>query len=365
MKSELASILLKRRFNKEEIKYLLSLEGEDMQELFAKANETKLKYLDNYVHLRGLIEYSNICEKNCLYCGLRCKNLNVCHYTIKDEDVLASVRLAMDLKYGSIAIQSGEQTSKEFTKKISQLIRTIKQISDNKIGITLSCGEQTEDVYKEWFDAGAHRYLLRIESSNKDLYYKIHPKDAKHSYENRLQCIDTLMKIGYQTGTGCMVGLPFQTMDDLADDILFFKEKDVAMVGLGPFIPHQDTPLWQFKDMIPDKATRMSLTLKTIAVIRLMMPEINMVASTANQTISKDGRKNAIYVGANVIMPNLSPNTYRENYLIYPDKANVKDKPIECKENLELELQSINHKILYDTWGDSKAFLNKTHKNQQ
>ena len=356
MSGKLENILFQTEFTKDDLVFLLSLEGEEMQKLLAKALEVKFSYLDNKIHLRGLIEYSNICEKNCLYCGLRRKNEKVIHYTISDEEVLESARLAMELRYGSVAIQSGEQTSKEFVDKITYLVKEIKKLSNDSLGITLSCGEQTYETYRQWFEAGAHRYLLRIESSNEELYYKIHPRDEKHSFQKRLTCIDDLLKIGYQTGTGVMIGLPFQTLENLAEDLLFFKHKDVAMVGMGPFIPHPQTPLWQYKDDIPSKEDRMSLTLKMIAILRLMMPKINMVSATANQTIDKNGREKAILAGANVLMPNLTPNKYREEYLIYPDKACVSDKPQECFQCLDLRMRTISHEILYDCWGDSKAF---------
>ena len=352
-------ILQKHDFSHDELKILLSAKGEDMSKLFNKALETKLKYLDNYVHLRGLIEYSNRCTKYCLYCGVRAKNIKVERYTLSDEEVLECARMAYDLGYGSVAIQSGERDDKEFVDKIEYLVKEIKKIANGSLGITLSLGEQSEETYRRWFEAGAHRYLLRIESSDEDLYYKIHPKDKKHDFKHRLECIDTLLSLGYQTGTGVMMGLPFQTLDNLANDLLFFKKKDVAMVGMGPFIPHPDTPLYEYKDQIPSAKDRMNLTLKMIAVLRLMMPEINMVAATANQTVDPLGREKAIMVGANVIMPNLTPNEFRENYLIYPDKACVKDKPDQCQTCLDLRMESIGHKILYNAWGDSKAFTDK------
>ena len=355
----LDNILHKQEFTREDIKYLLSTEGEAQQRLFNRALEVKLAHLDNYVHLRGLIEYSNICTKYCLYCGVRCKNLKVQRYQLSDEEVLDCARLAYELGYGSVALQSGERSDAAFVDKITYLVQEIKKIGNGSLGITLSLGEQTEETYRRWFEAGAHRYLLRIEASNEELYYKIHPHDAKHDFQQRLACIDSLLSIGYQTGTGVMVGLPFQTIDDLADDLFFFKKQDVAMVGMGPFIPHPDTPLWQYRDMIPLAEKRMNLTLKMIATLRLMMPEINMVAATANQTLDPQGREKAIRVGANVIMPNLTPNEFRENYLIYPDKACVKDKPDECHSCLDIRLAAIGHKVLYNAWGDSVAFTKK------
>ena len=355
------SILEKTYLEKDDIKQLLSAQGEDMRKLFDKAKAVKFSRLDNNVHLRGLIEYSNICTKSCLYCGLRSKNTKVERYTLTEDEVVECANLANQLGYGSVAIQSGERSDKAFVDTITHLVEEIKKIDNGKLGITLSLGEQTESTYRRWFEAGAHRYLLRIEASNPDLYYKIHPHDDTHDFDRRMRCIDDLIKTGYQTGTGVMVGLPFQTIDDLADDLIFFRNKDVAMVGMGPFIPHPDTPLWQYRNDIPSDKERMDMTLKMIATLRLMMPEINMVAATANQTIDPQGREKAINVGANVIMPNLTPNEFRENYLIYPDKACVSDQPDQCQTCLDIRMAAIGHKILYNAWGDSVAFT-KSHR---
>ena len=357
-------ILHKTDFSLEEIKQLLAAEGENLRQLLDHALQVKLAHLDNHVHLRGLIEYSNICTKYCLYCGVRCKNLKVDRYQLSDEEVIECAQLAHKLGYGSVALQSGERNDKAFVDKITHLVQEIKKIDNGSLGITLSLGEQTEETYRRWFEAGAHRYLLRIEASNEDLYYKIHPRDAKHDFRKRLDCIDSLLRVGFQTGSGVMIGLPFQSLDDLANDLLFFKKKDLAMVGMGPFIPHPDTPLWEFRDQIPSAEKRMELTLKMIATLRLMMPEINMVAATANQTLDPRGREKAILAGANVIMPNLTPNEFRENYLIYPDKACVSDKPDECHSCLDIRLAAIGHKVLYGAWGDSVAFMRKKTQKQ-
>ena len=355
-------LLYKNNLDKDDVIRLLSLRGDDQRRLLARALEVKLQHLDNKVHLRGLIEYSNRCFKSCLYCGVRGGNDKVHRYTLTDEEVLDCARQAMQLHYGSIAIQSGERTDKAFTDKIAELVKEIKRISDGQLGITLSLGEQNEDVYRQWFEAGAHRYLLRIESSDEELYYKIHPHDARHDFRHRLACIDALLDIGYQTGTGGMIGLPFQTVENLADDLLFFRDKNVAMVGMGPFIPHQETPLYQYAATIPPAEERLNMTLKMIAVLRLMMPEINMVAATADQTLDPLGREKAIMAGANVIMPNLTPTSYREDYLIYPDKACVGDKPEECQSCLDIRMHAIQHQILYDEWGDSVAFTKHIQK---
>ena len=359
MTAAFEDILRKQDLDREEIKILLSAEGERMKALLRRALEVKLSHLDNCVHLRGLIEYGNVCEKDCLYCGLRSGNGRVERYRLNDEEVLSCARLAHELGYGSVALQSGERSDPEFIDKIEFLVREIKKIGGGSLGITLSLGEQSEDTYRRWFEAGAHRYLLRIESSTEELYYKIHPRNERHSFQRRLDCLESLQRVGYQTGTGVMVGLPYQTLDHLADDLLFFKRMDVAMVGLGPYIPHPDTPLYRLKDLIPPAGERMDMTLKMIAVLRILMPEINMVAATANQTVDPQGREKAIAAGANVIMPNLTPGDYRESYFIYPDKACVKDQPDQCKTCLDIRLAAIGHKILYNAWGDSLAFTKK------
>ncbi len=359
MSASFEDILCRQDPDREDIKVLLAAEGAQMKRLLQRALEVKLDHLDNYVHLRGLIEYGNVCEKNCLYCGLRSGNDRVARYCLSDEEVLSCARLAHELGYGSVALQSGERSDPAFIDKIEQLVREIKKIDGGSLGITLSLGEQSEETYRRWFEAGAHRYLLRIESSTEELYYQIHPKNGRHDFHRRLECLETLKRLGYQTGTGVMVGLPGQTLDHLTDDLLFFKRMDVAMVGLGPYIPHPDTPLWRLRDRIPSASERMDLTLKMIAILRIMMPEINMVAATANQTVDPQGREKAIAAGANVIMPNLTPGEYRESYFIYPDKACVKDRPDQCKNCLDIRLAAIGHKILYNAWGDSLAFTKK------
>lgn len=357
-----ADILAQNCFSKQDIVQLLESEKENVGQLFAKALQVKKDNVGLSVHLRGLIEYSNICEKNCLYCGLRSKNDKKNIYVLSDQDTESCVRQAMALRYGSVAIQCGERTDKQFIEKICEIILRIKELSDGKLGVTLSCGEQSKDTYAKWKKCGAHRYLLRIETSKAELYYKIHPKDSKHNFENRIRCIDDLTDLGYQTGSGIMVGLPWQTRQDIAEDILWFKEKDLAMVGLGPYIAHPDTPLWKYRNIIEDKEERLFLTLKTIAVTRLLMPKINMVSATANQTIDPNGREKGILAGANVIMPNLSPKATRKNYDIYPDKACVNDRAEDCKTCLDKKMENIGHYILYDQWGDSPAFLAKKTK---
>ncbi|MEI6276621.1 MAG: radical SAM protein, partial [Prolixibacteraceae bacterium] len=236
-------------FTAENLVTLLSAKGEDGLYILKKAGELKLKTVGNKVYFRGLIELSNVCEKDCLYCGIRRSNIAVERYNLTDEEVLGAARFAFEERYGSIVIQSGEVTNEPFVARIERLIKNIKALSDNKLGITLSLGEQTEEVYRRWFIAGAHRYLLRIESSNPELYRKLHPDDGHHLYEKRLASLKIMKKAGFQAGTGIMIGTPYQTMEDLANDLLFFRDFDVDMVGMGPFIEHDDTP---FKNPLPE-----------------------------------------------------------------------------------------------------------------
>jgi len=229
-------------FSKENLVTLLSAQGEDGLFLLQKAGEVKCNSVGKKVYFRGLIELSNVCEKDCLYCGIRKSNEVVYRYNLTDSEVLNAARFAYRENYGSIVIQSGEVTNEPFIARIERLIAEIKNLSENKLGITLSLGEQTESTYRRWFDAGAHRYLLRIESSNPELYRRLHPEDGHHLYEQRLNALNILKRTGYQTGTGVMIGTPWQTTEDLADDLLFLKSFDVDMVGMGPFIEHDDTP---------------------------------------------------------------------------------------------------------------------------
>ncbi len=191
--------------------------------LFKKATEIKLQEIGNQVHFRGLVEFSNICGKDCYYCGIRKSNKDAQRYNVTDEQILDAARFAHENNYGSFVLQAGELESAAFTQRIENLLREIKKLSDGKLGITLSLGEQEEAVYKRWFDAGAHRYLLRIETSNPELYQKYHPSNTLHDFARRLTCLKTLQRIGYQTGTGVMIGLPFQDTGHLADDLLFMK----------------------------------------------------------------------------------------------------------------------------------------------
>jgi biotin synthase len=258
-----------------------------------------------------------------------------------------------------LVLQSGELKSTQFTSRIENLLKEIKKISNNELGITISLGEQNEETYRRWFKAGAHRYLLRIESSNKELYYKIHPKTKKHNFEERLNCLELLRKVGYQTGTGVMVGLPFQTYKDLANDLLFMKKLDIDMCGMGPFIEHEDTPLYQYKDELMPLEDRFRLTLKMIAILRIIMPDINIAAATALQAIDPLGREKAMKIGANIIMPNITPGMYRDDYSLYQNKPCTDEEASDCKNCLEARITIAGSEIGHGQWVDSLHFAQR------
>jgi len=356
------NILQQEHFTKEDLVLLLSSRGEEQSLLFQKAKEIKEKHIGNTVYFRGLVEYSNRCGKNCYYCGIRSGNQAIDRYTVTDDEVLQVAQIVLDNHYGSMVLQSGERSDKDFTKHITHLIEKIKQFSNNRIGVTLSCGEQSDAVYRQWFEAGAHRYLLRIESSNKLLYEKIHPQNKLHDYQQRIDCLNRLRQVGYQVGTGVMIGFPMQTVENLAEDLLFFKSQDIDMIGMGPYLVHNETPLSQQSRECPSLEERFNLSINMVACLRILMKDINIAATTALQTLHPQGREIAIEVGANIVMPNLTPLKYRENYKLYENKPSVNEDAQDTKNQLEKRILSINHTIGYDQWGDSAHFQFRTKK---
>lgn len=349
-------ILSEQNFTKAEIIKLLETKGEERTILLERARKIKEEVIGKKVFFRGLVEFSNICSKDCLYCGIRKSNEKVIRYNAKDDEILKACRFAWENHFGSVVLQSGEISTPAFVKRVDNLLKQIKRLSNNELGITLSCGEQTQETYRTWFDSGAHRYLLRIESSNRDLYYKIHPNNHKHSFEKRIESLQHLKETGYQVGTGVMVGLPFQTSEDLANDLLFFKQLNIDMCGMGPYVEHEDTPLFQFKHLLKTKQERFDLTLNMIAVLRLLMPDINIAAATALQAIDPAGREKALTVGANIIMPNLTPCDFRKEYQLYEDKPCLDEDAELCRNCLEARIELAGCEIGYNEWGDSKHY---------
>jgi len=324
--------------------------------VFRKAAEVREKFIGNKVYLRGLIELSNICRKNCFYCGIRHDNKYISRYSLNDHDVLEVARHAWQAGYGSVIIQTGERTDKAFTNRISNLIRQIKLLSKDQLGITLSCGVQDRDTYREWFEWGAHRYLLRIETSSEALYNKLHPDDSMHSYSKRLKALEMLKRSGFHTGTGVMIGLPFQTVEDLADDLLFFKKFDVDIIGLGPYIPHLDTPTYKLIDQIPSNDDRFELSQRMIALARILMKDVSIKSATAFDALNPSGRAIALISGANIYMPNLTPTSEAKQYEIYDNRPIICDHADCAIVEMTEKIKPYKLEIIYEQWGDSPHF---------
>ncbi len=356
------ALLEKKHPDITDLVYLLKCQGEEEEKLFAYTQTLRNHLLGNGVHLRGLIEISNVCIKDCLYCGIRKSNSYAKRYSLSDQDILAAASYAFENQYGSIVLQGGERTDINFIIRIEKLLKNIKHLSKDQLGITLSLGEQSEDTYKRWFDAGAHRYLLRIETSNRELYKKIHPQNALHHFDTRLNCIRLLQKCNYQTGTGVMIGLPFQTLEDLARDLLFLKEMDIDMVGMGPYLEHHNTPLWALRNQLLPQADRLRLSLHMVSCLRLLMPDINIAATTALQAIHPEGREKALAIGANVIMPNITPLDNRGNYRLYENKPGMDEGAEESTRRLMESVKKSGCEIQLHTWGDSLHYSRKKQK---
>lgn len=352
-------ILKQDNLSRQNIIDLLSVENDQLQKLYKKAYQVKSKYVGTKVFYRGIIEFSNICEKNCYYCGIRKDNHKPDRYKMSREEILEAAKFAQNNDYGSLVLQGGEIKSQSFTDYIASIVSDIKNLPGKNLGITLSLGEQSRATYKKWFKAGAHRYLLRIETSNSELYEKLHPHD--HDFKARFQALEDLKKSGYQVGTGIMIGLPGQSREDLADDILFMKKNDIDMIGMGPFIPHQDTPmadsLGEFEKF---RDSQLELSLKMIAVTRLVLKDVNIAATTALQALDPIGREKGLQAGANIIMPNITDTKYREGYQLYENKPCLDENSEMCKGCLETRIRSIGEEIGYNEWGDSPHYFNRT-----
>jgi biotin synthase len=315
----------------EELSEVLAESGHD-KELFAAADRVRQQYVSDEVHLRGLIEFSNICKQNCFYCGIRRGNHNVRRYRMEPKDIINLAKNAREYGYKTVVLQSGEDPF--YTVGIMQDI--ITQIKQLDLAVTISIGEKTFEEYRAYKAAGADRYLLRIETTDPVLYRTFHPE---MSLANRRQCLAYLKELDFEVGTGCLVGLPGQTSRALANDLLFFKNIDADMIGLGPFIPHADTPL---RD---EKGGAFELSLKMMALTRLLMPDINIPATTAMETLNPNGRIIALQSGANVVMPNVTEVEYRSLYALYPGKVCINDTPAHCRQCITGKISGIGRAV--------------------
>ena len=300
--------------------------------LFTAADRVRKKYVGDEVHLRAQIEFTNICKNQCLYCGLQCQNKQIKRYRLSADKIFAFAQKAVQYGYKTVVLQGGEDPF--FTADV--LVPLLRRIKSLGLAITLSIGERTTEDYRAFKEAGADRFLLRIETTDKALYEKYNPG---MSFENRLRCLQDLKKLGYEVGTGILVGLPGQTPRSLARDILFFQKLDADMIGLGPFIPNPQTPLGNAPRPVLEPA------LRVMALTRLLLPDINIPATTAMETIVPDGRIRALQSGANVVMPNVTEGEARQNYSLYPGKACAGEDPSKCRGCLGAKLALINRPI--------------------
>jgi biotin synthase len=310
-------------------------------DLYRRADRVRHDAVGDEVHLRGLIEFSNICRNDCLYCGIRRSNRHVQRYRMDDDELVETARRAAALGFQTIVLQSGEDLHFDQTR----MCRIIEQIKRLDVALTLSVGERDYADYKAFREAGADRYLLRIESTDRDLYHRLNPG---MSWERRHECLLMIRELGYEVGSGIMVGQPDQTIASVANDLLYLKDLGIDMAGIGPFIPHPDTPL------AGEQGGTLELALRTMAVMRLLMPDINIPATTAMESLHPQGRIMALQAGANVVMPNVTEGEYRRLYELYPGKICVNDTPTHCRSCIGLKIQSIGRTI-GQGWGGHKT----------
>ena len=334
-----------KQITKEQLKILLELtEKADIEYLMKEASKTAKTSFGNNIYIRGLIEFTNYCRNDCYYCGIRNSNHNAKRYRLTNEQILNCCDIGYELGFRTFVLQGGEDTFFN-DYKICLLVSSIKDKYPD-CAVTLSIGEKTKESYKAFFNAGADRYLLRHETANESHYRMLHPEYM--SLENRKRCLYDLKEIGYQTGCGFMVGSPYQTVETIYEDLLFILSLKPEMVGIGPFIPHKDTP---FKD---EKAGTLDMTLKLLAIIRLLCPKVLLPATTALGTIDPIGRELGVLAGANVVMPNLSPSDVRNKYSLYNNKICSGCEAAENINDLNKRFEQIGYKIIVSRGDYSK-----------
>lgn len=311
-------------------------DGAAIQYLHSQADEVRRSVFGNKVYIRGLIEFTNYCRNDCLYCGIRRSNANAERFRLTKERILSCAAAGCELGFRTFVLQGGEDpyyTDERMVDIIGSLRKAYPECA-----ITLSLGEKEHDSYQAYFDAGANRYLLRHETANPAHYAKLHPPEL--SLENRIKCLEDLKQIGFQVGCGFMVGSPYQTNSDMVRDLVFIKDFGPHMVGIGPFIPHRDTP---FGDR---SAGTSEMTLKLLSIVRLMLPEVLLPATTALNTIDPQGRIKGICAGANVVMPNLSPQDTRAKYLLYDNKLCAGDEAAESLARLKRDMREAGYEVV-------------------
>lgn len=347
LKTLIDTLEIQQSLTKEEYIDLLSnYSEEDAEYLKSKARKISKQYFENKVYTRGLIEFTNYCKNDCYYCGIRRSNLKASRYRLSKEEILNCCDQGYELGFRTFVLQGGEDGSYS-DQDIVDIITSIKEGYPD-CAVTLSFGERSYQSYVLYRKAGADRYLLRHETANEQHYKLLHPGSL--SLQTRKQCLLDLKEIGYQVGTGFMVGSPYQTMETIAEDLQFVKELSPAMIGIGPFLPHHDTPFAEKEQGSYD------LTLFLIGILRLIIPNALIPATTALGTINPSGRENGILSGANVVMPNLSPVSVRKKYELYDNKICTGDEAAECKICLQNRMKKIGYEIVTDR-GDFKSII--------
>lgn len=346
VKSILDKLYTENNLPKDDTIWLLeNLDEKSNELLFEYARETRFKYYGDRVFMRGLIEFSNICSRDCIYCGIRSSNKNADRYRLTKDEIIDCCRVGYRLGYRTFVLQSGED-GWYTTSKIADIVSSIKELFPD-VAVTLSVGERSHEDYKLWREVGADRYLLRHETASKELYERLHPDG---DFDNRRRCLYNLKELGYQVGAGFMVGLPGQSIYDLVEDLYFVKEINADMIGIGPFIPAHDTPLGK------EKAGKVEDVLVMLALTRLMVPGTLLPATTAMGTLDPKGREKALKAGANVVMPNLSPIATKSKYQLYDNKICTGDESAHCRACIENRINSTGMKIDMGR-GDSQIHL--------
>ncbi|MCR4615982.1 MAG: [FeFe] hydrogenase H-cluster radical SAM maturase HydE [Clostridiales bacterium] len=324
-------------------------DGEDREYAAKLARDIADKMFGKKIYLRGLIEFSNICKNDCLYCGIRCSNQNASRYRLSEDEILTCCAEGHRLGFRTFVLQSGEDGYWN-DGRMTELVKEIKTRYPD-CAVTLSMGERSRESYEALFRGGADRYLLRHETADKDHYCRLHPENM--SFDNRMRCLRDLKDIGFQTGCGMMTGSPFQTAEALAKDMEFICGFKPAMVGLGPFVPHNDTPFAGYR------AGSVELTLFMLSLVRITLPDVLLPATTALGTVDPLGREKGIMAGANVLMPNLSPSDVRKKYMLYDNKICTGDEAAQCIECLKRRVLTIGYEIVTDR-GDHRNYISKS-----
>ncbi len=339
LKTSIEKLISHKLLSKEEFVALLNANSPELRATLAQeANQAKKKYFGNGIYIRGLIEFTNHCRNNCFYCGIRCDNRALERYRLTKEEILSCCEEGYSLGFRTFVLQGGEDPYYD-DQHMTDIVTAI-HLAYPDCAITLSLGERSKESYQSLFNAGASRYLLRHETANHTHYQQLHPTNM--SFHNRMTCLTNLKAIGYQVGCGFMVGSPFQRLETIAEDLLFIQTFKPAMVGIGPYIHHKDTPFKNYSNGTLED------TLLLISILRLMQPDLLLPATTALGTIAENGQEQGILAGANVIMPNLSPGNLREQYSLYDNKACFGKEAAESIERIRQRMHNIQHEIIID-----------------